>query len=78
MIARVVRMVVAIGVLRRERQIGRARLRMHVMGAAAHNDVDRQHAGGDDRHDLPGKSHVSHILSVSKYRPHNGIGQVKL
>jgi len=70
--------VIVMGVLIRDRQFTIVSLQMCVMRAAAHDYMSRQDAGGNDRHDLPGKTHSSHILSVSKYRPHFGMGQVKL
>ena len=73
-----VSVVIVMGGLIRDRQFTGVSLQMCVMRAAAHDNMSRQYARGNERHNLPGKTHSSHILSVSKYRPHFGMGQVKL
>jgi hypothetical protein len=78
MMARIVSVVIVMGALIGDCQVIGVNLQVPVMCAAADDDMSRQYAGGDNRHDLPRKSHASHILSVSKYRPHFRMGQVKL
>jgi hypothetical protein len=77
-IARMVSVLIVMGAMICDRQLTGVSRQVCVMCAAAHDNMSRQDAGGNDRHDLPGKTHSSHILSVSKYRPHFGMGQVKL